>query len=273
MPTQWYYAIDGHQHGPVAPEELRRLVIIGQLHPTDLVWRPGLSAWVAARNIRGLFPELEPHAAGDPLTGHGAAHSHADLPPAPPRHAPASTPRVPSAPAAAHAAVAETPAPSPRRAQAVGYASPPSYHPTHYVGAYAAFWQRILATLLDGALLYGAEYWSAQGLLYAIQNGYVPATLVTVALYWAAWVIINWLYYAGCESSAARATLGKYILRIRVVDGGGNRIGFARATGRYFGKLVSTLTIGIGFLMPLWTSRKQALHDIMANTLVIKRHR
>ena len=72
------------------------------------------------------------------------------------------------------------------------------------------------------------------------------------------------------ESSAKQATVGKMALGIIVTDLDGRRIGFGRATGRYFAKILSALTLGIGFLMAGFTERKQALHDMVASCLVVK---
>ena len=81
-------------------------------------------------------------------------------------------------------------------------------------------------------------------------------------------LILNWIYYAVMESSAIQATLGKMALGIKVVDLEGNRISFAKATGRYFGKAISFLILFIGFIMVAFTKKKQGLHDIMASCLV-----
>jgi hypothetical protein len=65
------------------------------------------------------------------------------------------------------------------------------------------------------------------------------------------------------------ATPGKKLLKINVVNLNGDRISFARATGRYFAKFFSAIIIGIGYVMAAFTGKKQALHDIIADTLVI----
>jgi uncharacterized RDD family membrane protein YckC len=83
--------------------------------------------------------------------------------------------------------------------------------------------------------------------------------------------VIGWLYYALQESSAAQATLGKRAVGIVVTDMNGQRIGFGQATGRYFGKILSSLICCIGYFMVLWTQQSQGLHDIMAGTLVIQK--
>jgi uncharacterized RDD family membrane protein YckC len=72
------------------------------------------------------------------------------------------------------------------------------------------------------------------------------------------------------ESSSAQATIGKRIMGLRVMDLEGQRIGFAQASGRFFGKIISGLILDIGFIMAGFTERKQALHDMIAGTLVVK---
>jgi hypothetical protein len=84
-------------------------------------------------------------------------------------------------------------------------------------------------------------------------------------------LVVGWLYFALQESSTAQATLGKRALGIKVTDANGRRIGFGRATGRFFGKILSGLVFAIGFMLAGWTERKQALHDFLAGTLVVFR--
>lgn len=83
-------------------------------------------------------------------------------------------------------------------------------------------------------------------------------------------LVIGWLYFVLLETSQKQATLGKMLVEIKVTDINGNRLGFGQATGRYFSKILSSIILGVGFLFPLWTPRKQALHDIVAGTLVLR---
>ena len=85
-------------------------------------------------------------------------------------------------------------------------------------------------------------------------------------------LIIEWLYFALMESSQSQATIGKMALSIKVTNLEGNKISFGQATGRYLGKYISYLILMFGFFMAGWTEKKQALHDIMANTLVVKKY-
>src|SRR5947199_10802714 len=82
--------------------------------------------------------------------------------------------------------------------------------------------------------------------------------------------LVSWLYEAGMLSSSYQATLGKMALGLKVIDLEGRRISFARATGRHFAKVLSAIMLLIGFIMAGFTERKQALHDMIAGTLVIR---
>ena len=79
-----------------------------------------------------------------------------------------------------------------------------------------------------------------------------------------------WLYYAFLESSSWQGTIGKKVVGLRVTDMNGNRISFGRATGRYFGMILSGMICFIGWLMIAFTEKKQGLHDMLASTLVLK---
>ena len=83
--------------------------------------------------------------------------------------------------------------------------------------------------------------------------------------------VVEWLYHSLMESSRYQGSLGKMALGIVVTDMSGRRISFGRATARHFSKIVSGLTIYIGFMMAGWTRQKQALHDMIAGCLVIRK--
>lgn len=83
--------------------------------------------------------------------------------------------------------------------------------------------------------------------------------------------LVQWLYYAYLESGEKQATWGKQVLSLYVTDLQGNRITFGRASGRFFAKFVTGLTMGIGYIMAGFTERKQALHDMIASCLVLRR--
>jgi len=145
---------------------------------------------------------------------------------------------------------------------------------------YAGFWRRFGAYVLDSLIL-GAISWAIivvflMGALGISKSGMPDEGASMMAgtgfvLYCLFVMVGGWLYYALMESSKNGGTLGKMAFGLRVTDTQGYRISFARATGRYFGKFVSSLILGIGYLMAGWTSKKQGLHDIMAETLVLRK--
>jgi len=136
---------------------------------------------------------------------------------------------------------------------------------------YAGFWRRTVALCIDSIALgiIGLPIGLIPDLAPPVDAG-PSAALGRLSASIAARLLLAWIYYASLESSAWQATLGKRAIGIRVTDGSGARIGFGRASGRYVAKLLSCLTIGLGFLIAAFTARRQALHDLLANTLVMR---
>jgi len=79
------------------------------------------------------------------------------------------------------------------------------------------------------------------------------------------------LYFTLMESSAKQGTLGKMLLKIKVVNAEGERISILNALGRYFGRILSGVIMGLGYIMILFTPKKQALHDKLAKTYVVSK--
>ena len=78
------------------------------------------------------------------------------------------------------------------------------------------------------------------------------------------------VYSAIMESSVRQATFGKSMIGLKVCDESGNRVSVNRAFARNLAKLISKLTLGIGYLSGFFDKRQQCLHDKIAGTLVIK---
>jgi uncharacterized RDD family membrane protein YckC len=147
---------------------------------------------------------------------------------------------------------------------------------------YAGFWRRLGAFLADAVLLAAAmaalgwlglpiyqRHVSAVGMANdsfsaSFHVEYNPLGMTIGVLLW-------WLYFALLESSRRQATLGKLALAIKVTTLDGGRIGFWRATLRTIAKYLSAAILLIGFIMAGFTRRKQALHDVIAGTLVVDR--
>lgn len=149
---------------------------------------------------------------------------------------------------------------------------------------YAGFWLRFVAWFLDSILLgcfsglIGAVIGFVLALVLIAGNNGNPnivrdegmQALFNVVGY-AIGIGIGWMYFAFMESSTTQATLGKMAVGLKVCDLDGRRITFGRATGRFFGKIISGFTCLIGYIMAAFTERKQALHDMIAGTLVVRK--
>lgn len=148
---------------------------------------------------------------------------------------------------------------------------------------YAGFWLRFVAFIIDAIILgvvgtiVTLPFMVPFG-LRDVLRGHGPmgpedffpmmATLMRVSLIR---TVLNYLYYALLESSAWQGTVGKKALGLYVTDMTGRRISFGRATGRFFGKIISGIILFIGFIMAGFTEKKQALHDMMAGCLVLRK--
>lgn len=240
--SSWFY-IDskGQRHGPVTAEALTDLFNARDIRTDALVWREGLAEW---RPLSGFMSEL-----GLPATG---------LPP--------PLPEVPTGGTACSPQATARPISNPIEASL----SQPSSGATAII-VYAGFWRRYLALVVDQLVLVIPllALMVALGFMLGLfkRTGEDAGTLIEV-VYFVTYLVIAPLYYGLQESSRHQATLGKRALGIKVTDLAGNRIGFGQALGRWFAASLSYLTMYIGFLMAAFTSRKQALHDIVASTLV-----
>ncbi len=147
---------------------------------------------------------------------------------------------------------------------------------------YAGFWLRLAAHIIDHfvvgfvigglvsftMLIMGISY----GILEDLDNPAAQMIFVSYSLVIGlAALAITWLYYAMMESSSYQGTLGKLALSIKVTNLEGKRVNFAQASGRFFGKLLSSAVFSIGYLMIAFTEKKQGLHDILASCLVVKK--
>ena len=155
---------------------------------------------------------------------------------------------------------------------------------------YAGFWKRAVAFIIDSIVLSIPLLIVSGIIMYKSFSTMIPAMTSQgqqlppeafssiLGMYAGIFglqifsLVLYWLYNALMESSAKQATLGKMAMGIKVVDEQGQRITFLRATGRAFGKWLSSIILYIGFLMAGATRRKQALHDIICSTLVVDEH-
>jgi len=174
-------------------------------------------------------------------------------------------------------------APSQAAAPARAYAAAPpvAYAPP---SIYGGFWIRLLAHLIDHVILgavaaplfFITVLPSIIRIAHQAERDQEPSPEMIIAIVSVVFVYIalafvgQWLYEALLTSSSWQGTIGKRVLRLKVVDEAGNRIGFGRATGRFFAKILSSMFLYIGFIMIGFTERKTGLHDMLAGTKVLK---
>ena|SRR5215472_11618038 len=136
---------------------------------------------------------------------------------------------------------------------------------------YAGLWTRIAAHLID--LLVASLLFSPFELALFYLSSLKWEAYVTNPRYTIARCLVSmtvwWLYAALTESSKRQATLGKRSVGVIVTDMRGDRISFRRATARFLGTFLCDLTGAVGYLMAGFTQRKQALHDLIAGTVVV----
>lgn len=135
-------------------------------------------------------------------------------------------------------------------------AAPPTTFVVDSDLSYGGFWARLAAAFIDGFVM----------LIPIVVLSAIPV------IGWLGAVVAAWLYFALMESGERGATLGKRAMRLQVVSAdGAERIGFGRATGRFFGRYLSMLLFYAGYLIQPFTARKQALHDMVSGTVVVSR--
>lgn len=133
---------------------------------------------------------------------------------------------------------------------------------------FAAFDQRLLAWAIDYFII--AMCFAVMLLLVFIflqdQSVMIGAMLVSAVLA----PLAKMIYGTIGDASEKQGTMGKRLLNIRVTDLAGNRISFSVALLRNASKIISALPLCLGYLYSFLNKKQQCLHDLMANTLVVK---
>ena len=259
----WYYADADHvRQGPVDAASLVRLRLQGSLGWDTLVWREGMVDWQPMREFAGELAQADDRAP-------------------PPAGGPAPTGDPGAAPWAAPAR-AERPD-SPYAPPSASVSAGPSVVTGGEV-VHAGFWKRFAAMVIDG-LVTGVASWVVQIplLLLAGAAGAMGGDLLStggslaiILLSYGVGLVVPLVYFAWMHASSSQASLGKLAVGIKVCRGSGERIGFWRAVARYLAYLGTVvLSLGIGGLVSALTTglaeRRQALHDMICDTLVVDR--
>jgi uncharacterized RDD family membrane protein YckC len=152
---------------------------------------------------------------------------------------------------------------------------------------YAGFWKRFLAVIIDGIVIWVLQAFVIVPILglvgFSIATappdmsdpdaamGMVASIIAAAGAIWLVVVTIQILYGSFMESSKYQGTLGKMALGIIVTDMNGGKLDFTKALVRNLCKLISNFTMLIGYIIAGFTAKKQALHDLIASTLVVNK--
>jgi uncharacterized RDD family membrane protein YckC len=141
---------------------------------------------------------------------------------------------------------------------------------------YADFGERLIATIVDSiilAVLFGFSFIVLVFINASVIQSILNYTATLTIIFFIFGMPILFLgYHAYFESSRHGGSPGKILLKIRVTDMRGRPITFSHSMGRNAGKFLSQIIFYIGYLMVLWSPKRQALHDNIANTLVIRKN-
>jgi len=154
---------------------------------------------------------------------------------------------------------------------------------------YAGFGQRLIAIIIDAIIIGVVQSFVFVPILAAVGFGFASgaenmdmsdpdqaagmiATITAAAGgVWLLAMIIQVLYFTFMESSKMQATVGKMALGLKVTDLEGNKLDFTKALVRNLCRILSNITMLIGYIIAAFTEKKQALHDMIAGTLVLKK--
>lgn len=252
--TEWYFADGQDRQGPLSADDMRQRFQRGDITLATLVWREGFAQWaplseaVDELQLQNLASAASDLGSGIDLRGDYTAIDNGTAP-------------LPGTGGGTYS-------PYTAPAAATGYANAAVVNGQDVV--YAGFWKRYAAYFIDYILLTVVTLplsmiINLAGVGSGNEGVQVALTLVVMLLS----MVISIGYYAGFHASRGGATLGKMAVGIKVVRGNGERISFLRAFCRYLATIVSSLILMIGFIMAAFTERKQALHDMMCDTLVV----
>ena len=118
---------------------------------------------------------------------------------------------------------------------------------------YATFWRRVAATLIDVVIL---------GFIpgFLSKDGHTTSTLAAIlGLAYETWMLGKY-----------GATVGKMVMKIRVVSESGKKIDYSTALVRSLSSYLSVAALGLGLFWVIWDIKKQSWHDKIAKTVVVK---
>ncbi|MFM9957093.1 MAG: RDD family protein [Phycisphaerales bacterium] len=228
----WHYALDGSAYGPTDIADLTTMAARGVVEGDTLIWREGWEAWRPLSDV----PELQ-----GVLPRRASARVEAAAPSAP---------------------------------RSVGS---PMMLAAPNVAALRLCALRVAAALIDQLILLVPTVVAVTPVMFVMMaRGMTQDKLMALTmadrewwlLFLTAWVT-QWIYASICESSVLMGTIGKRACGLRVTDLSGRRLGFGRASARYWSKVLST-PLFFGYFVAVFLGGRRGLHDVVAGTQVVE---
>ncbi|HUO60470.1 MAG TPA: RDD family protein [Candidatus Acidoferrales bacterium] len=142
---------------------------------------------------------------------------------------------------------------------------------------YASFWRRVAAQAIDfcgGAALSTVVavplIWLVESLHDAFGVPEFKARLIAGVLVFFEWLLVGLILEAQATASRSGATLGKRLLKVRVVCDDGSPVSASQAVARHSAKFLSAFALMVGFVICCFNRRHQCLHDLAAGTIVVR---
>jgi len=263
---KWYYAEGGRQVGPVEESALDELVRQGVVRDDTLVWREGMAAWQRHGVVRGTAGGGSGASAAPPATVAVAADT---------RYCSECGRPFPASQLTSYGDLSVCAQCQPAYAQRLSGVNAKRH--------YGGFWIRFLAIIIDGIILAVISFFirlplglAMGGLGVSLGRNPDPAqalaALPAILSLTRISFMIQFAVSLGYEVyflSTKGATPGKMALGLKVVRADGSPVSAGLAAGRYFAKILSWITLCIGFIIAGFDSEKRALHDHICGTRVI----
>jgi len=242
---EWYYSEEGRRVGPLAEEEFRKLVDSGRIAQETLVWHQGMQDWAAY----GRITESSASGTEGACTVCNRPFPHDELIPY------------------QDATVCAECKPEFFQRLKEGAALPG-------VMEFGGFWIRAGAWFID-RIVCTTIFWIVAAVFAAIAAA-ITATSENIFIFLGLQIVMQVLYWAMVIGYSTffvgrfGATPGKMACRLRVVRSDMGKVTYGIALGRCFGKALSYITVGVGFLMAAFDEEKRTLHDRICDTRVIR---
>jgi uncharacterized RDD family membrane protein YckC len=265
---QWYYALNNQRQGPVTQAEFDKLVSDGIVKTDTLVWRQGMAEWQPYAKVAATSGGVVP-----PIAAGGAVAAEATDDTA---ICAASGKRYPKREMIQYEGkwISAEHRDTYFQRMREGVAQP-GEGPVPGPFGYGGFWRRFVARFLDGLIQsvvmmpIGMALGLGLGSSARIQSGNVTQFIMVQ-------VVIQLLGFAvglSYEIFFVRkydATPGKMALGLKILRPDGTKLSIGRIVGRYFGSILSSMILAIGYIMAAFDDEKRSLHDRLADTRVIK---